>query len=164
MRLLIIRHAIAVPRGTPDIPDDERPLTPRGVRRFRSAAAGLARLVKAPDVLLTSPLPRARKTAEIAGRAWGKGVKVTEAPALAGGGFDEIADLLGTFAGDRTVAIVGHEPDLSDLLGRLLGTPRADRLVFKKGGAALVDIPGSPAEGGALRWYLPPRAMRLAAK
>jgi len=163
MRLLIIRHAIAVPRGTPDIPDDERPLTPRGVRRFRSAAAGLARMLKAPNVLLTSPLPRARRTAEIAARAWGKELKVTEATALAGGGPDEIVDLLSTFPSDATVALVGHEPDLSALLGRLLGTPQADRLVFKKGGAALLDIPGSPAEGGALRWYVPPRLMRLAA-
>jgi phosphohistidine phosphatase len=163
MRLLIIRHAIAVPRGTPDIPDDERPLTPRGVRRFRSAAAGLARIVKAPDVLLTSPLPRARKTAEIAARAWGKGVKVTEAPALAGAGFDEIVELLGTFPADHTVAIVGHEPDLSDMLARLLGTPQAGRLVFKKGGAALLEIPGPLSEGGVLRWYAPPRLMRLAA-
>ena len=44
MRLIIIRHAIAVPRGTPDIPDDERPLTRRGERRFIDAARGLARL------------------------------------------------------------------------------------------------------------------------
>jgi phosphohistidine phosphatase len=163
MRLLIIRHAIAVPRGTPGIPDDERPLTPRGVRRFRSAAAGLARIVKAPDAVLTSPLPRARRTAELAAKAWGKGAKVTEAPPLAGGGFDEIASLLATFPADATVAVVGHEPDLSELLARLLGTPRADRLVFKKGGAALVDVPSSLAEGGTLLWYLPPRLMRLAA-
>src|SRR5262245_21183379 len=66
MRLLIIRHAIAVPRGTADIPDDERPLTKRGRRRFRTAAAGLARVVKRPDFVLSSPLPRARETAEIA--------------------------------------------------------------------------------------------------
>ena len=60
MRLLLIRHAIAVPRGTPDVPDDERPLTKRGVTRFRSAARGLAEAVARPDVLLTSPLLRAR--------------------------------------------------------------------------------------------------------
>ncbi len=164
MRLLIIRHATAVPRGTPGIPDDDRPLTPRGVRRFRSAAAGLARLVKAPDVLLASPLPRAKRTAELAARAWGKGVKVTDAPALAGGSFEEIADLLNTLPASATVAVVGHEPDLSGLLARLLGAPRADRLVFRKGGAALVDVPGSLAEGGVLLWYAPPRLMRLAAR
>ena len=69
MRLLIIRHAAAVERGTPGLGDDDRPLTPKGKSRFRAAAKGLARIVARPDVLLTSPLPRARQTAEIAARA-----------------------------------------------------------------------------------------------
>src|SRR5262245_16026944 len=82
MRLLMIRHAIALPRGPPDIPDDERPLTKRGAKRFRAAAEGLARIVARPDVLFTSPLPRARQTAEIAAQAWGK-VEPVDLPALA---------------------------------------------------------------------------------
>lgn len=163
MRLLIIRHAIAVARGTPDIPDDERPLTGRGRRRFRAAARGLARLLKRPDFVLSSPLPRARQTAEIAARQWGKGVEVLEEPALAGGSVEEIAARLDRHPGDATVVIVGHEPDVSELLARVLGTPHDERLTFKKGGAALVDVPGSLLEGGSLVWYLPPRLMRLMA-
>jgi phosphohistidine phosphatase len=162
MRLLIIRHAIAVPRGTPDIPDDERPLTKRGRRRFRTAAAGLAELVKRPDVVISSPLPRARETADIAAKAFGKRVEVVEEAALAGGSVDEISRMLERYPGDSTVAIVGHEPDLSELLAKILGTPHATRLTFKKGGAALVDLPGSATAGGSLIWYLPPRAMREA--
>jgi phosphohistidine phosphatase len=162
MRLLIIRHAIAVPRGTPDIPDDERPLTRKGVRRFRQAARGLRKLIKAPDVLLTSPLPRARRTAELAAKAWGKKVKPEDAPALAGGTFQELATMLAPYA-DAAVAIVGHEPDLSDLLARLLGTPRAERLTFRKGGAALVEIEGTVEDGGVLLWYAPPRLLRALA-
>ena len=158
----MIRHAIAVPRGTPDIPDDERRLTRRGRRRFRSAARGLARVVKRPDVLLSSPLPRARETADIAAREWGKRVEVTEEPALAGGTVERISKALERFPGDSTVAIVGHEPDLSELLARILGTPRAERLTFKKGGAALVELPGSALDGGGLLWYLPPRLLREA--
>src|SRR5512145_3028365 len=95
MQVLIIRHAIAVPRGTPDIPDDERPLTKRGRQRFRSAARGLARLVKRPDFVLSSPLPRAKETAEIAAREWGKRVEVIEEAALAGGSVEEISTMLG---------------------------------------------------------------------
>jgi len=159
MRLLIIRHATAVPRGTPDMPDDERPLTRQGERRFRRAAEGLARLVKRPDALLSSPLPRARRTAEIAAKAWGK-VEVQEEAALAGGSFNEIATVLGRFPAESTVAIVGHEPDLSSVLGRLLGTSHGERLTFKKGGAALADVPGSLSEGGTLVWFLPPRILR----
>jgi phosphohistidine phosphatase len=159
MRLLIIRHATAVPRGTPDMPDDERPLTKRGERRFRLAAEGLARLMKRPDTLLSSPLPRARRTAEIAAKAWGK-VEVEEEPALAGGSYNQIATALGRFPAESTVAIVGHEPDLSGLLGRLLGSSKPERLAFKKGGAALVDVPGPLNEGGVLVWYMPPRVLR----
>jgi len=159
MRLLIIRHATAVPRGTPDVPDDERPLTKRGERRFHAAAKGLARAVRRPDALLTSPLPRARRTAEIAAAAWGK-IEPEESTALAGGSFDEVATALGRFPAEAVVVIVGHEPDLSALLGRLLGTSRGERLTFKKGGAALLDIPGPPADGGTLLWYLPPRLLR----
>jgi phosphohistidine phosphatase len=163
MQLLLIRHAIAVPRGTPDIPDDERPLTKRGRRRFRSAARGLARLVARPDFLLSSPLPRARETADIAAREWGKRVEVTEEPALAGGTVEQISKVLERFPGDSTVAIVGHEPDLSSFLAHLLDTKASERLTFRKGGVACVEVPGSPGNGGTLTWYLPPRVLRLLA-
>ena len=58
MRLLIVRHAIAVAAGMPGIPDAERPLTPAGARKFRAAAKGLAAILDPPDVLLASPLLR----------------------------------------------------------------------------------------------------------
>lgn len=159
MRLLIIRHAIAVPHGTPGIEEDERPLTRRGIQRFRSAAQGLARICRRPDVLLTSPLVRARQTADIAARAWGK-IEPEPVDVLAGGSAQEIAAALEAHRDKRLVCIVGHEPDLSELLARLLGTPATDRLTFKKGGAALVDVPGAVSKGGALVWYAPPRLLR----
>jgi phosphohistidine phosphatase len=58
------------------------------------------------------------------------------------------------------VAVVGHEPWVSELLARLLGTRHDARLAFKKGGAALVDVPGRLAGGGSLVWYLPPKVLR----
>jgi phosphohistidine phosphatase len=160
MRLLIIRHAIAVPHGTPGVPEDERPLTPRGEKRFREAARGLARICRRPDLLLTSPLVRARQTADIAAEAWGR-IEPQEEDALAGGSFEQIAAALDKHTKKRLVAVVGHEPDVSSLLGRLLGTSASERLTFKKGGAALADVPGRLAEGGALVWYAPPRILRM---
>jgi phosphohistidine phosphatase len=159
MRLLVVRHAIAVPRETPDIPDDERPLTPRGIRRFREAARGLARICPRPDLLLTSPLVRARQTADILAAAWGK-IEPQEEEALAGGTFEEVAAALQPHLDRRLVCVVGHEPDVSDLVARLLGTSASNRLAFKKGGAALVDLPGPLPKGGALVWYAPPRLLR----
>ena len=149
MQLLIIRHAIAVPRGTPGIPDEDRPLTPEGEEKFREAAEGLAKLVDRPDALLTSPWLRARQTAAIAAAAWGR-IEPEETAALAGGSFEEQAAVLDEYPGDATVAVVGHEPYVSELLARLLGTRHDDRLEFKKGGAALVDVPGRLAGGGSL--------------
>jgi len=159
MHLLIVRHAIAVDRGTPGIPDAERPLTPEGIERFEQAAAGLARLVDRPDALLTSPLLRARQTAEIAAAAWGR-IEPTDTPALAGGTFADHAKVLDAYAPEATVVVVGHEPYVSDLLGRLLGSRDTERLSFRKGGAALVEIRGRLAGGGHLVWFLPPKVLR----
>jgi hypothetical protein len=49
------------------------------------------------------------------------------------------------------------------VVARLLGTSASERLTFKKGGAALLDVPGKMADGGALVWYAPPRVLRAVA-
>jgi len=163
MRLLIIRHAIAVPGGTPGIADDDRPLTPRGRRRFRRAARGLARIAKCPDVLLSSPLARAMATATLAAKAWG-GIEPTVEPALAQGNPARVLAALAAQPRDAAVAVVGHEPYLSALLAALLGAPEGDRLSFRKGGVALVELPGAPRDGGQLLWFLPPKLLRRLAR
>jgi len=162
MELLIIRHAVAVERGTPGIEETERPLTEKGRKRFEQAAAGLARLDDPPNALWTSPLLRARQTAEIVGAAWQKrhgrsAPRLHVEPSLAGG---DPEDLLRALAGrkERRIALVGHEPHLSGFLARLLGATDAAAVTFRKGGAALVDVPG---EGKPrLLWFLPPRVFR----
>jgi phosphohistidine phosphatase len=162
MKVLLIRHASAVPSGTPGIADDARPLTPRGQERFRVAAQGLARVAHRPDVLLTSPLPRARATAEITARAFGR-LEPTVEPALAHGSVIEVVGVLSRQPPDFTVAVVGHEPMLSSLLARLLGASSGDGFAFKKGGAALVDLPGGPRASGRLVWLIKPRILRALA-
>ena len=159
MRLLIVRHAIAVDRGTPGIPDGDRPLTPEGEEKFREAAKGLAALVDRPQAILTSPWRRAKQTAAIAAAAWGE-IEPKEEKAFAGGSFEDQAAVLDSYKEDATVAVVGHEPYVSDLLARLLGSRHDDRLTFKKGGAALVEVPGRLAGGGRLVFFLPPKVLR----
>jgi len=159
MRLLIVRHAIAVPHGTPGVADNDRPLTPEGDLKFREAAKGLARILDRPEALLTSPWLRARQTAAIAATAWG-GPEPKETKALATGSFDALAEALDAHPEDATVAIFGHEPWVSELLARLVGAKQSERLTFKKGGAALLDVPGRLAEGGSLVWYLTPKLLR----
>jgi len=157
-RLVILRHAIAVPRGTDGVSDENRPLTSRGRKRFRQAARGLARIVRRPDLLLTSPLPRALETATIAARVWGRLTPIPE-PLLLGGHPEAILAGLAAHGRDGVVAIVGHEPDVSGLLAHLVGG-RGERVPFRKGGAALVELDEREPGSGRLIWFLPPRLLR----
>src|SRR5512132_755682 len=104
MRLLLVRHATAVPRGTSGVSDDERPLTPEGKTKFLAAARGLARIARRPDVLLASPLLRARVTTEIAAGVFAN-LEVTIEPALAHGDVDAIVAALKNHPADATVAL-----------------------------------------------------------
>ena len=157
MRLIVIRHAIAVDRS-PDMPDDARPLTPEGKKRFRQAARGLARLFPKPDLLLTSPLLRAQQTAGIAAKAWR--VPPKEEAALDGGSVADLQSALRRLPAQSTVALVGHEPQVSEFLAQLVGSNQPDRLTFKKGGVAVVDLPAGPDGVGVLVAVLPPRVLR----
>jgi len=162
MKLLLVRHAAALPRGTPGVLDAERPLTPSGRAGFSVAARGLVRIVGRVDVLMTSPLTRARETAEIAAGAFMHVEPVVES-ALAGDRVDAILAALASHPREATVALVGHEPMLATLLARMVGSPDAERFAFKKGGAALVDLPDARAGTGRLIWFLPPRVLRALA-
>jgi phosphohistidine phosphatase len=160
VKLLLIRHAAAGRKGSGGARDADRPLTPRGRARFRLAARGLARIADQPDLMLTSPLLRARATAEIAAAAFGKVTSHVE-PALGRESVDAVVAALKRCPRDATVALVGHEPTLSRLLGRLLGVdPDDERFAFKKGGAALLDLPHGPGATGRLHWFIRPRILR----
>jgi phosphohistidine phosphatase len=159
MRLLIVRHALAVERGTPGMADDDRPLTPEGEKKFKKAACGLARASPRPAAILSSPLPRAWRTAEIAAAAWGR-LTPEKTPLLVGGSLADLAPALASYGAEATVALVGHEPHLSGILAELLGSRAAERLTFRKGGAALVEVSGSVTDGGSLVWFLTPKLMR----
>ena len=164
MKLLIVRHAIAEDRfefARHEVDDAERPLTAKGIERMRAGARGLRRAVERVDVLATSPLRRARQTADILQEVLGAPKPTVVEQLTPGREPDELADWLGFLPADATVAVVGHEPDLSELVGWLT-TGEAHSLVeLKKGAACLLEIPGAPCAGcAALEWLLPPRLMR----
>jgi|KBSSwiStaDraftv2_1062776.scaffolds.fasta_scaffold471829_1 phosphohistidine phosphatase len=162
MKVVLIRHAAAVPRGTPGVLDNERPLTSSGKVKFRAAARGLARIMPTPNVLLTSPRARAQETAEIAAQAF-KNIEPGIERALAEENVDDILSALKSHPLDSTVALVGHEPTLGAVLARMLGSGQAERLAFKKGGVAVVDLPEGPATPGRLIWFLDPHILRTLA-
>jgi len=162
MELLIIRHAIAFERDRLRWRDDgARPLSPAGIRRSRKAAAGLKELSKAPDRLLTSPLVRARQTAQILTDVAGW-PQAEETPELSpGGGALAVLTLLGKDRSER-VAIVGHQPGLGALLTAcLLGEAAALPIEMKKNAVACVSFEGSARAGrAALKWLATPRMLR----
>lgn len=164
MDLIIVRHAIAYPRDAKRWPDDTaRPLTAEGARRARQAAAGVKRIIKRPDRVLTSPLVRARDTAAILTQAarWPEAV---ECDALAPQSRPE--DLLAALRSQRGkahyVAVVGHQPHLGRLLAYCLrGDARDEAFELKKSAVACVRFEGAPAaHRGVLAWSLAPRFLR----
>ncbi|HKO93729.1 MAG TPA: histidine phosphatase family protein [Polyangiaceae bacterium] len=164
--LLIIRHAIAHERDPSAWPnDDARPLTELGIKKFRQAARGLAQLVEAPEELLTSPLQRARQTASILeARAAFPAALVLEAlrPDT------EAAAVVAALNRRRAerIAIVGHEPDLSRLIGVLTSGLGARAVVeMKKGAVAHLTFAKRIEPGaGLLTALFPPRALRSVGK
>lgn len=166
MKLLIIRHAPAGEGAEWEAEgrDDRlRPLTPDGVKEMRRVAKGLATLVSKIDLLATSPLVRAVQTAEIVAAQYG-GESVTLGSLAPGGGPDEVLRWLRKQGSAPTIALVGHEPDLSTLVCYLLTRERSSFVILRKSGACLLELPDPAESGGAfLRWLLTRRVLeRLA--
>lgn len=158
--LYLIRHGVAAERG-PAWPDDaKRPLTEEGIGRMKKAAKGLKRLDVRLDVVVSSPLVRARQTAEVVAGVFDEMPPLVFTAALAPGGrySDLLADLQTQVRRTR-IALVGHEPDLGRLAARLAGSRRA--FEFKKGAVCRIDVDALPPErSGTLRWFLPPSILR----
>ncbi len=157
--LYMVRHGIAVPHGTPDIPDDERPLTPKGEKRVRQIGRSLRRLGVRPDRIVTSPLPRALRTAEILADALAlKDVLETAEILTAGRPASEIRDWLPARP-EAELMIVGHDPAFSRLVGMLAAGNNVRAICeMRKGGvAALVTDPTGRL---LLDWLATPRLLR----
>jgi phosphohistidine phosphatase len=161
MELLIVRHAIAFDRDRQRWREDAlRPLAPAGIRRARKAAAGLEKLTTRPQRLLTSPLVRAKQTAQILTdvAGWPAAEEVPELspgePALA------VLELLAK-DGSRLIAVVGHQPGLGHLLAACLLGRGSLPIEMKKNAVACVSFGGKPRAGhAALKWLATPRMLR----
>lgn len=159
MKIYLVRHAEAQSLGHAGIEDDfERPLTDAGHAQARAVAAGLSRLGVRPSLLMTSPLLRARQTAEAMRGEWlsqAPAVRVCEALAP-GGKRKELARSLRGLDPEAGVALVGHQPDLGQLAGWLIGSRKA-RIDFRKAGVAFIACDAEAKKGsGTLVWLATP--------
>lgn len=162
--LYLVRHGLAEDRGD-DWPDDaKRPLTEEGTSKTRKAARGLVRLGVDFDVLLTSPLVRARQTAEIIASAFDVRPLVVTVDSLAPGGtFQSVLNDLEKHARRSRIALVGHEPSLGETAARLAGLRHP--LEFKKGAVCRIDVKSLPPAGvGMLRWFITEKMLRKVGK
>jgi phosphohistidine phosphatase len=143
MDLYLLRHGEAgeAPR------DEDRELTPRGHEQARAAAAGIAWLGLEFDAILTSPLPRARQTAEPVAAALK--MRLDEAPPLATGQHPDAALALLPGRGER-VLLVGHEPQLSGVIKAVTG----GRVHMRKTMLAHVEVRSLKPPDGELAWLL----------
>jgi phosphohistidine phosphatase len=152
--LYFLRHGKAG-QARPTDDDDDRRLTEDGEAALRAAAPFWRRLNLRPDVVLTSPLPRAHRTAELFCEAIGLGMTPVAANGLApGAGWGEMARAMARHPEARRVMFVGHEPDLSSAIALLTG---AASVRMRKGGLACVEFYGIPEPGGGeIAWLLDP--------
>src|SRR5213592_1075211 len=154
MQLHFLRHGEADWPGWTK-PDDERPLTDFGKKEVRQVAKFLNRLKVKPDLIVTSPLPRALQTAEVAAEQLKTKLRQDEA-LEPGFGISELRSLLKRH-GSKVLMVVGHEPDFSSVISALTGAS----LKLSKAGVAFVDI-DPDTEKGRLLWLFPPKVARKA--
>jgi len=163
MDAIFIRHGKAGDRDPARWPDDDlRPLTREGAAEMKAVCRALRRLGVTFEFLVTSPLLRARQTAEVVAAAYDWKEPPQEADVL---GHDctgpNVVKLLARFPPDATVALVGHEPALSRLVAQFIGRSGDAAIELKKGGVAGVEWEGPAALGtGTLSFVLKPGQLR----
>ena len=168
MDLLIIRHAAAEDReefARKGRPDSERPLTKRGVERMQMAARGLTTMALPIERLISSPAVRAVQTAEIIAPAVEcrqieqEGVFAPEAPS------HMAVEWLRKQPRVDGMAVVGHEPNISQLAESLIAGRPQGNMPLKKGGMILIRFDNAIGYGnGKLVWALPPAVLRRLAE
>jgi phosphohistidine phosphatase len=167
MKVYLVRHGIAVERiGGAILNDSQRPLTDEGKQETKHVAQGLKKLGIGADLVVTSPLTRAKQTGEIIKDVLGcqEDLKITDSLAPAGNASD-LYKFMKQFTKVEEVFFVGHEPDIGRLAGSLLWAGPELDIPFKKAAVCRIDVfdlpPTSP---GTLKWFITPKIASAIAK
>ncbi|MGZ4200179.1 MAG: SixA phosphatase family protein [Thermoleophilia bacterium] len=153
MQLIFFRHGPAGSNAEWRGADADRPLTDDGRTAVAQVAGVLAGAGVKADAVLTSPLARARQSAEIVAAALGCADRLSDDERLAHGlDRKRLSAIVADHAGAQTLVLVGHEPDFSATIAQITGAT----VVVKKAGVARVDVDEQTMRG-ALVWLLPPR-------
>jgi phosphohistidine phosphatase len=165
IHLVVMRHAPAEDRvafARSGRPDAQRPLTRRGREKMIANARGLRVVVPSLDVLATSPYTRAVETAAVVASRYSN-MRFEHVSVLSPGArpADFLEWLRAPAHAGKTIGIVGHEPDLGELVAWLVTGEPVAFFAFKKGGAACLELDAPIRPGcGTLRWLLSPAVLR----
>lgn len=160
--LLIMRHAKS-DWGAGLSSDQERPLSPRGVKAAKRMGKFITKVGTVPDLILSSPAVRARTTAELANKAgkWAAPMEIVEA--FYGGGLTDVLNGVAAYGStaDR-ILITGHEPTWSDLVSLLTG---GSLVAMPTAAVACISVVGSTwtrlgANCAELQWHITPRMIK----
>jgi phosphohistidine phosphatase len=158
MQLYFLRHGVAGKRSEWQGDDRERPLTEDGREAIVREGVALMKHGVEVDLIVTSPLARARQTAEIVAEELGAGERIVDDERLAHGFTrKQLVRILAEHPEAGSVMLVGHEPEFSAVIGELTG----GRVVCKKGCLARVDVGDRTTLRGELVWLLQPKTLTL---
>ena len=157
MMCYFLRHGPAGDRETWQGPDSQRPLTPDGRKRIAREARTIAALKLGLEQVITSPLVRARQTAEIVADELDLKGGLVEDPRIdLGFSTERLASVLRDYRDANAIMLVGHEPSMSSVIADVIGGASLD---FKKGALACVEIGSNTPPRGRLVWLATPKLL-----
>ena len=158
LELYIIRHGLAGKPMEDESLDEERPLTKKGKSRMKDVAKGLDEIGISFDAIVSSPLSRAKETAEIVEKYCGdkNGIECSDL-LKPGASYDKLIEFLNALEGKDAVAIIGHEPFLSGFASYCLAKGKNSFIKLKKGGVLALEVDGAVKPGQCkLAWLMEP--------
>jgi len=156
MLLYLLRHAEAEPHCADDF---SRRLTEKGYKQARRVGCFMKEQFIKPDIILTSPVVRARETSEIVAKVLGK-VDLVDVPWAACGMDPERAlGELGTYNRFKSILLVGHEPDFSSLVAKLLDLGKSTSVTVSKASLTAIEASRLVPGAGVLQFLLPVKCL-----
>ena len=160
MELYILRHGKAEPYGNRYPSDSVRPLTSRGKRRTKRSAKGMKAANVNVDLIVSSPLLRARQTAEIVHEGLGIAEPIEFSDTLAAGNVGGILSAIDARSSLSGLMLVGHEPTLSELISTMASGSHHTAFNLKPGGMCKLDVTGIHyGQRATIEWFVTPKQL-----
>jgi len=159
MIIFFVRHASAGEHVANPKKDEKRPLDADGIEQCGYVGRALAAMNVQPDVIVSSPFKRATQTASLIGNEIGYEGKIQLEPAMQPeASFADFRRMLEKYAKHEAIMVVGHNPSITEFLGRIVTKSGSEALVeFKKGAVARVE---TVRQAARLNWFFTPKMAR----